>query len=440
MNVQLNSLSVTRKSLVVTLDASEVDAEHKAVIGEIAKVARLPGFRPGKVPANIVATRFKKEIADEFRQKVVAKAYRDSLEQQKLDVLNIVNVEEGTIATGSPASITITLDVRPEFTLPDYTNLDTEILPVEPTDAEVEQVIQGLRTERADFKATERASQKGDYLKLAYTGTIDGKPIAELAADKQLYSEVPQTWEEVDGENNGVIPGLGQQIAGLKAGEKRDVTITFPADFSPVPALAGKQAVYAVAVQEVRERVLPELNAEFFKSHEVDDLAGLQSKVRNNLKLQKEYQNRSAQRRQVTEQLANKVDIPVPESLVESETQGVLRQYIEEQMRRGVPEEQFEKDKKELFEGAKKAAANRVKLQLILARIAEQEKLEISNDDLNQAIYNEAMRSGQKPDKLARGLAENREQLRAMQQSIIFDKAVDFLVSKAKVRTAQPKA
>lgn len=440
MNVQLNSLSVTRKSLVVTLDSSEVDAEHKAVVGEIAKVVSLPGFRPGRVPPAMVATRFKKEIAEEFRQKVVAKAYRDALEQEKLDVLNVVNVEEGAIATGSAASITITLDVRPEFTLPVYTNLETEILPVEPTDAEVERVIEGLRGERGDFKPTERAARKGDYVKLGYEGTLGGKPVADLVPDKQLYGKVPQTWEEVEGDNQGVIPGLGLQLGGLKAGDKRDITVTFPAEFPAAPELAGQQAVYAVEVQEVRERVLPELNAEFFKAHEVDDLAGLQSKVRNNLKLQKEYQNRSAQRRQVTEQIAAKVDLPVPDSLVEAETQGVLRQYIEEQMRRGVPEEQFEKDKKELFAGAQQAARNRVKLQLILAKLAEQEKIEITGDDLNQAIYNEAMRSGQKPDKLAKAIAGNREQIRAMQQSIIFDKAVDFLVSKASVRTAQPKA
>ncbi|MBL9190349.1 MAG: trigger factor [Opitutaceae bacterium] len=440
MNVQLNSLSLTRKSLVVTLDPSEVDAEHKAVVAEIAKVARIPGFRHGKAPAAMVAARFKKEIADEFRQKVVGKAYREGLDQQKLDVLNVVDVEESTIATGSPATITITLDVRPEFALPEYTGLETEVLPVEATDAEVERVIEGLRTERADFKATDRAAQKGDYVKLSYTGSVGGKPITEIVPDKELYGHVPQTWEEVEGAGEGVIPGLGKQLAGLKTGEKRDLTISFPAEFPAAPVLAGQQAVYSVEVLEVRERALPALDAEFFKAHKVDDLAGLQSQVRTNLKMQKEYQNRSAQRRQVTEQLAAKVDFPVPDSLVEAETQGVLRQYIEEQMRRGVPEEQFEKDKKELFSGAKQAATNRVKLQLILAKIAEQEKIEISNDDLNQAIYNEAMRSGQKPDKLARGLAENREQLRAMQQSIIFDKAVDFLVSKASVRTAQPKA
>jgi trigger factor len=237
-----------------------------------------------------------------------------------------------------------------------------------------------------------------------------------------------------------VIPGLGRQLAGLSKDEKKDISITFPADFAPVPALAGKTAMYTVEIQEIRERVLPELNEEFFKSQQVADLPALQAQVRNNLKMQKEYQNRSAQRRQVTEQLAGKVDFPVPDSLVDAETQGVLRQYIEEQMRRGVPEEQFEKEKKELFEGAKKAAVNRVKLQLILAKIAEKEKIEVTNDDLNRYLYREASRTGQKPDKLAKTLASDRDQLRSVQQSIIFDKSVDFLVSKAKVNTVQPKA
>lgn len=440
VNVQLNNVSATRKSLVVSLDASEVDAEHNASVGEVAKLARIPGFRPGKAPAAIVAKRFGKEIAEDFKQKVVTKAYRSAMEQQKLDVINVVKVEEGTIAAGAPASITITLDVRPEFPVPDYSNLTTEITTTDVSDPEVENVIQGLRSERADFKPTDRPTQKGDYVKLAYEGKIDGQAITELAPEKQLYGKVPQTWEEVEGANEGVIPGLGKQLAGLKVGEKRDVTVVFPAEFAAVPALAGKTAVYSVEVQEVRERVLPALDAEFFKAQQVDDLAGLQAQVRNNLKMQKDYQNRSAQRRQITEQLAAAVEFPVPDSLVEVETQGVLRQFIEENMRRGVPAEQFEKDKKELFEGAKKAANQRVKLQLILAKIAEQEKIEVTNDDLNNFIYREAMRSGQKADKLVKQLAADRDQLRSVQQNIIFDKAVDFLVSKAKVTTVQPKA
>lgn len=440
MNVQLNTVSETRKSLVVTLDPSEVDAVHAGVVAEFVQLARIPGFRPGKAPAAMVAKRFAKDIDGEFKQKVVGKAYRDALEQQKLDVLNVVNLEPGEVKAGAAATITITVDVRPEFKLPEYVGLPTEVAPVDATEPEVDEIIEGMRAERAEFKPADRPAAKGDYVKLAYEGKVDGTPIAELAPDKQIYAKVPQTWEEVEGANEGVIPGLGKQIAGLKSGDKKDVTIQFPADFAAVPALAGKTAVYSIEVQEIRERVLPAMDEAFFKAHHVTDLETLKVAVRSQLKKQKEARNRGEQRRQVSDALAAKADFAVPESLVESETQSVLRNFIEENMRRGVPQEQFEKDKKELFEGAKKAAAKRVKVQLLLSGVAEAEKIQVTEQDIDQFIYREAMRSGQKPDKLVKMLTSDREQLRAVQQSIIFDKAIDFLVSKATVSTVQPKA
>ncbi|ACB76020.1 trigger factor [Opitutus terrae] len=439
MNVQLNSLSDTRKSLVVSLEASEVDAAHQEVVAEFARQARIPGFRPGKAPAAIIAKRFAKDITDEFKQRVVTKAYRDGLEKQKLDVLTVVNVEPGEVAQGKPASVTITVDVRPDFKLPDYVGLPTSVAPSEATEDEVDRVIEGMRAERAEFKVAERPAAKGDYVKLAYEGKIDGKPIAEIAPDKQIYSKVPQTWEEVEGANEGVIPGLGKQLAGLKVGDKKDVEIDFPADFAAVPELAGKKAVYAAEVLEVRERVLPPLDEAFFKAQHVGNLETLKVSVRSEIKRRKEAQNRAEQRRQVTDALTAKVDFPIPESLIESETQTVLRSFIEENMRRGVPQEQFEKDKKELFEGARQAATKRVKSRLVLAKIAEAEKVEVNEQDIDAFIYREAMRTGQKPDKLVKMLTTDREQLRAVQQSIIFDKAIDFLVSKATVTTVQPK-
>ncbi len=438
MNIQLSTVSESRKNLVVTLDPSEVDTEHKAVLGEYVRQARLPGFRPGKAPEAMVRKRFAKEIAEEFKQKVVTKAYRGALEREKLDVLNVVSVEEGTIEPGASAAITVTIDIRPEFALPDYVGIPTKVGPVEATDAEIDNVIQALRSEGADFKATERPAAKGDYVKLAYEGSVDGTKISEIAGDKQLYAKVPQTWEEVDGANEGVIPGLGKQIQGVAKGDKRTVRISFPEAFQPVPALSGKTADYDLEILEIRERVLPEMDAAFFKAHQVDDLEGLKGQIRTNLRLQKERANRTAQRGQVTQALAEKVTFEPPTSLVEAETQGVLRQFIEDGMRRGVAADQFEKDKKELFEGARKAAASRVKVQLILARIAEAEKITVEDRDFELYIRSEAARSNQRPDKIAKDLTRDRETLRSVQQSIIFDKAVDFLVSKATVSSSQP--
>jgi trigger factor len=432
LNVQLSPLSETRKNLVVTLDKAEVDAEHEAVLGEYVRLARLPGFRPGRAPAALVVKRFGKEIAEEFKQKAVSKAYRSALEKEKLQVVNVVNVDQGTIEPGAPATITVTVDVRPEFTLPDYLGLPTHGPSVEPTEAEIDSVVQALRSEGADFKPAARPARKGDYVKLAYEGTLEGRPISEVAGEKQLYAKVPQTWEEVEGANEGIIPGLGGHLAGVEAGTRKTVTITFPAGFEPVPALAGKAAAYALEVLEVRERILPELDASFFKAHQVDDLEGLKQQVRTNVRLEKEHRSRLAQRSQVTQALAEKAAFEPPVSLVEAETDSVLRQFIAEQMRRGIPAEQFEKDKKELFEAARKSATQRVKIDLMLAKVAEAEKIEVSDKDLDLYIRREAARSKQKPEKITKELAKDREALRSVHQAIIFDKAVDFLVSKAK--------
>lgn len=433
VNIQTQDVSETRKSLIASYEASEVAAEHQAVVAEFIKLARLPGFRPGKAPVAMVLKRYGKDIAEEFRKKLVSNAYRKAIEESKLDVIQVVNVEEGEISPDAAAAITVTVDVQPVFELPDYENLPTTIEPTTASDAEVDKVIADMRAERADFKVAERAAQKSDYVKLAYEGSVEGTPILELAPDKQIYGKVPQTWEECEGANEGLIPGLGAQITGLQAGDKKDVTVTFPAEFAAVPALAGKTANYAIEVLEVRERVLPELDEEFCKAHKADDLESLKANIRNHIQMQKESRNRSEQRRQVTEALLAKVAIAAPESLVESETQGVLRQFIDQNMRRGVPAEQFEQDKEALYANARNAATVRVQSQLLIAKIAQQEKVKVEENDMNQVIYQQAMRSGQAPDKFVKELVKDRERLRSLQQSILFDKTLDLVVAKASV-------
>lgn len=440
MNVQITDINETRKTLTVTLDKGEVEGEYTVLLGEFTRQVSLPGFRPGKAPTAMVAKRFGKELKDEFKSKVIGKAYRDGLEQSKLQVLSLVDVEEGAIEPGLSAAIKLTVDVRPEIKLPEYTGIETEIQPTEPTEAEIDGVIEGLRAERADFKVAERAAAKGDYVRFGYTGTLDGKPLDEVVGDKKIYAAAPQTWEEVEGANEGLLPGVSKQLAGLKTADKKSVDVTFPAEFAAVPALAGKTVSYAIEVQEIRERVLPPMDEAFFKSNQVDDLEGLKTQVRANLAARKDYANRSAQRRQITETLASRANFPVPESLISSERDGILRQFIEENIRNGVPQEKLEENKKELYDSASKAAATRVKVQLLLAEIAEAEKLKVDEKDFNNWLMREAMRSGQRPDKLAKDLGKDREQVRAVQQQLLFDKALDFLVSKATVKMATNKA
>ena len=438
MNIEIQDVSVSRKTLVVTLDKSEVEAIHRSVVAEVAKVASLPGFRAGKVPAAIVEKRFAKEIEGEFKSKVVNKAYEDGLEQSKLQVFGLVDLKEGVIEKGLSAAVTLTVDLRPEFKLPEYKGLQTEIAPVDVTDAEVDAAIESMRAERADFKVVERASQKADYVKLSYEGKIGDKPVAELVPDRAIFGKAPQTWEEVEG-NEGLIPGLGKEITGVSKGDKKDVKVSFPADFH-VTELAGKEAVYAVEVLEVREKVLPALDEAFLKGLQVESIDALKTRTLEHLKYRKEMDNRGAQRQQITEKLSAGVDFEVPQSLIESETQSILRRFMEENLRRGVPQDAFEKNKEQLFEDARKAAARNAKVQLVLARIAAEEKIELADVDYDRFIRMEAMRSGERPEKLVKELGKDRTRVRAMQQQLLLDKALDFVVSQATVVTAPAKA
>ncbi len=434
MNVELKDISETRKQLVVGLEAAEIDQELNRVTGEFVSQARIPGFRPGKAPIAIIRKRFEKEIAQELNQAVMAKAYREGTKEKGLEVLSVVDASEPTVQAGAPAEVTITVDIQPKFDLPDYKGLPVKAGDTSVADAEIDQVIENVRRERAEFKTVEREAQVGDYVKFGFEGTLDGQKIAELVPDRPIFGTMPQTWEEA-GASEGLLPGAGQIVVGVKAGETKEGDISFPADFN-VPALAGKTGHYTFSVQEVRERVLPEMDEAFLKQQGVSTVEELRERVRGSIQQQKESNDRAERRRQAADALAAKVEFPVPEVLIDNETDVLLHQMVEQNLRRGIPQEELEKNKEQLYATARQAAVGRTKVRMLLLRVAEAEKLQVTREDINEAIYREAMRSGQKPEKVVKELEKNRERLTYFQQNILLDKALDFLVGAASVSPA----
>lgn len=434
MKVELKDISETRKQLVVALEAAEVDQEFNRVTGEFVSQARIPGFRPGKAPVSVIRKRFEKEIAQELNQAIMAKAYRDATKEKNLEVLSVVDASEPTILAGAPAEVTITVDVQPTFDLPEYKGLPVTAGDTQVTDAEVDQVIENIRRERAEFKTVEREAQVGDYVKFGFEGTLDGQKIAELVPDRPIFGTMPQTWEEA-GSSEGLLPGAGQAVVGLKAGDSKQSDITFPAEFN-VPALAGKTGNYTFTVQEVRERVLPPVDEAFLKQQGAATVEELRERVRASIKQQKEGNDRAERRRQVADALAAKVDFPIPEVLIDNETDVLLHQLVEQNIRRGIPQEELENNKEQLYNTARQAAVGRTKVRMLLLKVAEAEKFQVTREDINHAIYREAMRSGNKPEKVVKELEKNRERLTYFQQNILLDKALDFLVGAASVSPA----
>jgi len=432
VNIKTDDINATRKALVVNVSADEIEKEHDSLLDEFAKQARIPGFRPGRAPKNMITQRFANQIKDELKKKVVSNAYREALKETEIQVFNLIELKgDDHLERGKENELTFVVDVHPEFNLPEYKGIPVDKPDSEVKEEEIDSTIETIRNQRADFSVVEREAQTGDYVKLSYEGKIGDQSIAELVPDRPIFGIQSSTWEEVGSEDAG-IPGFAEQLAGLKAGDKKEIAVKFPDDFAE-KELAGKEAVYSVEMLEVREKKLPELDEEFLNELNVKTVEELREQIRSEMAQRKESEGQSQQRKQVSDTLLSRIEFEVPDTAIEQETESILRQIVDQNLRQGVPQDELEKHKDKLYEEAQRAGVQRVKLRLILLKIAEEENIKAENEDVQRYIMREAMRSGTKPDQLVKELRKDENRVRSMQQNIVFDKTLDFLLQQATI-------
>src|SRR5256885_3144121 len=249
MKVQVEKKPESVSTLKIELPPDEVSKEWDVIANSFARFAKIPGYRPGKAPRAIVDKRFRKEIQEEVTKKLVSKSYRDAIEQKKLRVASLTNLEEVQFGEDKSMSFQATVVTAPEFKLPDYKNISVELPDTKVTEAEIDATLERLRDQTADFvDVPERAAQMGDFVVIDFEGTVDGKPVAEAApnASKNLHGG-KKFWVRLAAEN--FLPKFCEQIVGQKKDEERTVTVDLPADFL-VKELAGKQASYTVTLHE----------------------------------------------------------------------------------------------------------------------------------------------------------------------------------------------
>lgn len=436
MNVETSDLSDTRKLVTITFSGEETSSEDRKTFGDILKHAQLPGFRPGKAPAQMIRARFQKEITAEIHRQLGKKAYEDGLKKTDLKVLEIIDyTAPEPIVIGQDAVFKMTVDIYPGISLPNYRGLPTQLPSAEVSDEEVQTAVEQLRRERSSFLVVDRPARPGDYVRLSYRGSIDGQLIAELVPTAKIWGTQDSTWEEAGAqlEYSTGVRCVVDGIVGLAKDQKATFSQTFPEDFS-IPELAGKTAQYEVEIFEVRERQLAELNEEFLSSVKAKTIEELHQQLREDLRGRKVSERRRMQQRQVLDQLGAAVDFPIPESLLEGIHQEVMREIMEQNMRKGVPEEEFEKNKEAFYEQSRKLAIQRARNDLLLNEIAQAEKIQVTNDDLSRAVYVEAMKQRVRPEQLVKELQKDRNQLQRLQQNVLFSKTLDFLCKEAIVQ------
>ena len=325
MNVTIQEVSETRKKLIVSISGEEILEEEKSLLKEFIQQVRIPGFRPGKAPPQLVRSRYAKEFAGELNRKLSASAYEKAAKEADMDIAGVIEMDEGEFDSSREGQITFTVDVNPHFNLPEYKGIKTEVVSEEVSDEEIETAIEEMHKQRSSFDVVDRAAAQGDFVKVSYEGEIEGRPIAEIAPDKPIWGKQENTWEEAGTKKEELgVPAVVEGIVGMNVGEKKEAEMEFPEDFQ-VPELAGKKANYKFEVHEVRTRVLAELDKKFLESMKLESVEQLKDQVFEDLENRKKYQNRQDKRQQIIEELNSRVEFSLPESTLENETNIAMR-------------------------------------------------------------------------------------------------------------------
>jgi trigger factor len=432
VNVTVENLGPCKKLLRLEIEPEKVEAVFGEITASFQHEARLPGFRAGKAPKEMVAKRFEKEIEEEAKKKLLSESFRKAIEEHKFTVVGRPDVEEVQFARGQAMQYAVTTEIAPEFELPEYKGLPALRDNARVTPEDIERALRLLAEQRTQYQTLARALKTGDVAVINYTGTCQGKPITETAPTARGLTEKKNFWVSVDA--TSFIPGFGAQLEGMKAGDKRAVTVDFPADFV-VPQLAGKKGVYEVELVEAKEKVAPALDEAFAKAYGAENLEKLRAGVRADLQNELNTKQNRTIRNQVAQTLLDKIQIALPESLVEQETRSIVYSIVHDNTQRGTPKEEIDAQKDQIYATANAAAHGRVKALFVFQRVADKEGVRVEQMDVLRRLQEMAAQYKVPVDKLYKDMQKS-GRIEDIVNQILTEKVVDLLVQFARIEDA----
>ena len=428
MTATLNKLSPTQVELLIAISPDEMrDAEDRA-FRRLVKKAKLPGFRPGKAPRKIFEQAYGAEtISHEAMEDVVPTVYAKAVREHDLEPVDRPHMELLPGEEGAPPRVKAVVEVRPEIDLQEYKGLKlTRTLPVVTGD-EVDRSVQSLARERATLVPVERAAKLGDVVTVDYEGKIDGTPFEGGSAKGQ-------TTELNEGR---FIPGFASGIAGMNAGETKDVEAVFPENYTQ-ETLAGKTATFTITLHEVKELELPSIDDELAKAvSDHQTLEELRADIRKRLEAVAQARAQRELGGQAVEELVKVHDFPLPAILIEREIENMLGDTASMAARMGISLDDYlktaKKTEEQLRDEYRPEAERRVKATLVLEAIGKAEKISATPADIKDELQSLARQYGQPVDRVRQALGNN---VLPLMEGIVRTKTVDFLVEHAQIEEA----
>lgn len=425
LKIKVLERTACRAVLSVVVPAQEVRRATEASFLEVQKQAKLPGFRPGKAPLDIVKKNFGSAASERALDRLLRESVFHALEKENVRVVATPSVDKIEFEDGKPLKFELKAECAPEVVLKDYKGLPLRRLSSAVAGEDVAKRLEGLRESHARLvPSQDEAVSEKHFVVVSYEGTLDGKPLEGGKAEEQIVEmAAPQA-----------IDGFTEGLKGAKAGETRDIPVKFPADH-PDKSLAGKSVSFRVTVSAVKEKKVPALDDDLAKDVGVSDLAEMKERIRKSLESERLRAQREDLEKQVIEGLLERHPFEVPPSLVQERTDLLTQRAKAFLSQQGAREEDWKANEARFRERNKTEAERQVRLSYVFSAIADAEKIEPSDQDVSDNIRKTV--EGSSPDKadgLRKWLEGRRDGLRAQLKE---EKIFQFLIDKATITEAQ---
>ena len=420
-----------RCQVVVEFSPDETRTEYEDFVKEYCRRAQIRGFRRGKAPRRIVEQKFRRQIVEDAVESLVSKGLRAAVDQHSLKVVVVRKVERGAFDGPKGFTFEALLETEPEFKLPEYRGIKVKVDKSAVSVEGIDDVIADLRRSSAVFREDpERHVQTGDVVVVELDGSCDGKPLKSVAGSAGAWAGDGRLTIEV---GNEYLPrGLSAGLIGARKGDRRDISVEFPEDFHQ-SELAGRRVEYSAAVISVKTMDEKATDQKICSSMGMADMEAVSAKIREDLERRQEAQLREKIRSEVVAYLLAHTRLnDLPASEVADESSGLLRDMLLEQAFSGVSKDEMEKRGDEFRRKAVAGAQDRIKLRYILHRIAEEEDIHESNEEVSRVLIGMAVRQGVKPDIFVRRMSKS-GRLRDVAEQVRLSKALDFVVANASV-------
>ena len=424
MKTSVEEISSIKKKVFIEIPEDQVNKEVESFYKDLGKKAKIKGFRPGKVPRNILERYFKDYVKTEVVQKLIQDTYPQALSEIDLQPVSPPVIDPGEFEGGKSFQYSAVIEVKPDIKLEGYTGLKIEGKKEEVKDEEVEERLRALQNLHANLKTISEARpiQAGDYVIVDYEASMGGKPLEGGKA-------IDFTVEVGSGQ---FIPALEEKLIGLKPEEEKEIEVSFPEDYG-YQKWAGKTISFHVKIKEIKEKILPPLDDEFAKDlGDYSSFEELKAKLKGEIEKEKELVLERQLKDQVVDQLLEANPFEVPESLVEEQAKAMVSDTKLKLAAQGVVLKNLGVTEEKLQEDYKAMAQKQVKTFLILDKIASQEGIAVTDEEADDRLKEMAERMHQKFDVVKRYYEKN-ELLPEVKAGIIRDKILNFLLEKANV-------